>query len=98
MAKIKTRWVMREETSQGSFFMGEVVLFVPVKKYNQGTPMEFDAATPSKRQIMRALGLQGTRNVDIQGDDLHIDVWVGDTCVNTMYCSSHTSLSPIKTL
>ena len=74
-----------------------ITLVLTVEKYNVGTPQEFEAATPTDRQIRRIFGL-GRQQIDTDGDDLTIYV---NRAVNSypygeLHCISHESLSPIR--
>ena len=64
--------------------------------YNQNTPSAFIAAYPSDYQIKKAFGVSCA--LDLSGDDTHIYVnRESDSYpIGTMYCTSHSSLSPIK--
>lgn len=72
-------------------------LALEVKKYNEGTPSEFESATPTDRQIRRVFGL-GRIQIDTDGDDLTIYVnRARDSYpIGELHCVSHESLSPIR--
>jgi hypothetical protein len=76
---------------------GTVELRIPQTRYNVGTPQEFISACPSDRQIKRALGV--SCRIETDGDDTHITITrMRDSYpLGEMYCTSHKSLSPVRT-
>lgn len=76
---------------------GETTLVLTVNTYNQGTPQEFESASPTDRQLRRVFGL-GKVQIDTDGDDLHIYVnRARDSYpIGELHCTSHKSLSPIQ--
>ncbi|RPJ39991.1 MAG: hypothetical protein EHM35_00735 [Planctomycetaceae bacterium] len=72
-------------------------LAIPVTAYNQGTPQEFEAASPTTAQIHSLWGR--TASIDNGcSDDLHLYIVSGasEKPVGDMFCVSHESLSPIR--
>ena len=74
-----------------------ITLVLEVNTYNQGTPQQFDSATPTDRQLRRVFGL-GRIQLDTDGDDLTIYVnRARDSYpIGELHCTSHKSLSPIQ--
>ena len=103
---IKTAWSLRTYDVWGnskdgyevndSYDAGEVELYIPVTRYNVGTPQEFKSASPSDRQIKRAFGVNCRISTD--GNDMHITVdrERDGYPIGEMQCNSHESLSPIR--
>ena len=73
-------------------------LTLTVKKFNKGTPQEFESAYPSDKQIREALDIKPRVRLDLDGDDLVIYVNHASTGypLGEMHCVSHKSLSPIE--
>ena len=104
--KIKTQWETRTYGLVGNdkdgydvndVYCGPTVdLELEVKTYNQGTPREFQSASPSDKQIRAALGLRRVQ-LDTDGDDLVVYVTHRPTGrpIGELHCVSHESLSPI---
>ena len=107
-ATIETSWELRTYDVWGNSKDGYDVndSFVVDRNYsmtlavtvnNQGTPQEFLSASPSNRQIRKALDLRSIQ-LDLDGDDLIIYVnraSNGYPC-GELHCVSHESLSPIR--
>lgn len=74
-----------------------IILVLKVEKYNEGTPNEFESATPTDRQLRRVFGL-GKIQLDTDGDDLTIYVNRARDGypIGEIHCTSHKSLSPIQ--
>jgi hypothetical protein len=76
---------------------GTVELRIPQTRYNVGTPQEFISAYPSDRQIKQlAFGVRC--QIALDGDDLYIGVSRrrDGYPIGEMHCTSHASLSPVK--
>lgn len=82
----------------GSYRIGETTIRCKVDVNNAGTPQEFLSASPSDSQIRRALSLRRFK-LELDGDDLHIYVNRAKDGypLGELYCTSHESLSPIRT-
>lgn len=76
---------------------GSVTLVLTVEKFNEGTPQEFESASPTDRQLRRVFGL-GRIQLDTDGDDLAIYVNRARDGypIGELRCTSHKSLSPIQ--
>jgi len=76
---------------------GTETLVLTVNTYNQGTPPQFDSASPTDRQLRRVFGL-GKTQLDTDGDDLTIYVNRARDGypIGELHCVSHKSLSPIQ--
>jgi hypothetical protein len=75
---------------------GEVSIRCEIKTYNQGTPQQFDSASPSDWQLRQVFGV-GCR-IETDGDDLSIYVNRSKDGypIGELRCTSHDSLSPIR--
>ena len=75
----------------------EYTIRLRVTEYNPNTPQAFLAAFPSDYQIKQAFGV--SCNLDVSGDDVNIYVNRDSDSypIGEMYCTSHSSLSPIET-
>jgi hypothetical protein len=64
---------------------------------NKGTAQEFLSASPTDRQIRKALDLRSIQ-IDLEGDDLTIYVNRSSNGypLGELHCVSHESLSPIR--
>ena len=103
---VKTIWSIRTYDVWGNaregyevndtYSAGEVEIWCPKYRYNAGTPYEFIGASPTDRQIKRALGV--TCRIETDGDDTHITVdrRRDSYPLGELYCESHESLSPIR--
>ena len=80
------------------FKAGEVTIRCKVEVNNASTPQEFLSAYPSDSQIRRALSLRRFK-IETDGDDLNIYVNRAKDSYpcGELYCTSHESLSPIRT-
>ena len=79
------------------FATAEVILWLRVHKVNAGTSREFEAATPSDRQVRRVLGIRPGTPIDCVGDDVDIYPESADSYpLGELTCTSHDSLSPIR--
>ena len=104
---IKTEWELATYDVWGNardgydvndvYRQGSETLVLTVNTYNQGTPQEFESASPTDRQIRRVFGL-GKIQLDTDGDDLYIAVNRARDGypIGEMRCVSHKSLSPIR--
>lgn len=74
-----------------------IVLMLAVRKYNEGTPQEFESASPTDRQIRRVFGI-GKVQIDTDGDDLtvYVNRARDGYPIGELRCESHKSLSPIR--
>lgn len=107
MSTLKTKWSIRLYEVWGnardgfevndSFHVDDVELTLTKIYNNKGTRQAFISAYPSNRQIRKIFGL-GKQKLDLQGDDIHIYVYLEKNgySVGEMFCTSHSSLSPIN--
>lgn len=107
MKYIKTTWKLATYDVWGNpqdgyevndvYGKGSVEIACAVERFNVGTPQEFEAASPSNRQIRQAFGL-GRVHLKLGGDDMQITVNRARDGypIGEMTCTSHSSLSPIR--
>ena len=71
-------------------------LAIPIETHNAGTPHEFRSASPTDRQIKKALGVLGA--IETEGSDVMITVSLAKNGrpIGELICTSHENLSPIK--
>lgn len=79
---------------------GEFTLRVPVERHNIGTEREFSSAYPTDKQIRECLGIKPRFRLEIDGDDMsyYVRHERSGYPLGEMYCTSHVSLSPIRTI
>jgi len=67
---------------------------------NPGTPMEFEHAYPSDKQIRVAFGIHSNTRLDVDGDDLtiYINRERDGYHIGEMHCTSHECLSPVRAI
>lgn len=81
-----------------TFASHEVTLRLTVRKYNEGTPQEFESASPSDKQLRQALDCMPRIKLDVNGDDtiIYVNHASSDYPLGELHCVSHESLSPIR--
>lgn len=87
------------EVNDRSCLAREYPLRLTVETFNEGKAGEFQGASPSDRQLREAFGLERIK-IDTDGDDLTIYVRRARDGypIGELTCTSHTSLSPIRSL
>ena len=106
---IKTTWEVRTYDVWGNEKEGYEVndsfvshrdfeIDCPVEVYNAGTPQEFAGAYPTNADILKAVDGKKRIKISTDGDDVTIYVTHEPTGypLGELYCTSHTSLSPIR--
>mgnify|MGYP006935512364 CR=1 FL=1 len=75
---------------------GEVEMRIPQTRYNIGMEGEFVSASPTNRQIKRALGVRC--RIETDSDDVYIAVNRARDGypLGELQCESHASLSPVR--
>jgi hypothetical protein len=74
-------------------------LTLTVTTYNHDTSQQFRAAYPTDKQIKRALGIKPRVRIETDGDciTIYVNASRDGYPLGEMYCTSHESLSPIRT-
>lgn len=107
---IVTTWAIRTYDVWGNrrdgyevnnvFSAGRTEITIPCSRYNVGTASEFVSASPTDKQIREIFGLGRSVGIETDGDDLIIYVNRSRDSypLGEINCTSHASLSPIKTV